>query len=124
EPARQTDVHSELARRPLPAGALRLADRGYLDLALLADYDAAGVYWISRVKADTLVEGAGRRAPLAAWLTACRADRVDQEVRVGADARLRCRLLACRVPAAVAQKRRQRLHRQAKKQGRKVSAAR
>jgi hypothetical protein len=124
EPARQTDVRSALVRRPLPAGALRLADRGYLELARLAEDSAAGVYWISRLPASTIVAGAGRRGPLATWLQGGTAERVDQEVTVGADGAVPGRLLAWRVPAWVARKRRQRLCRQAKKQGRKVSAAR
>jgi hypothetical protein len=124
EPARQTDVRSELVRRPLPAGALRLADRGYLDLARLADDTAAGVYWLSRLQSSMIVAGAGRRGTLAAWLKECTTECVDQEVEVGAADRLKCRLLARRVPAAIAKKRRQKLHQQAKKQGRKVSADR
>jgi hypothetical protein len=124
EPARQTDVRSELVRRPLPAGALRLADRGYLDLARLADDTAAGIFWISRLQSSMIVEGGGRRGRLATWLKPSTAERVDQEVQVGGTDRLKCRLLARRVPEAIAQKRRQRLHKQARKQGRKVSAER
>jgi hypothetical protein len=124
EPGRQTDVRSELVRRPLPAGALRLADRGYLDLERLADDTAAGVYWLSRLQSTMIVEGGGRRGPLAAWLQACPTDRVDQPVRVGGADQLPCRLLARRAPAAVAERRRQRLQQRARKQSRKVSAAR
>jgi hypothetical protein len=124
EPARQTDVRSELVRRPLPAGALRLADRGYLDLARLADDTAAGVSWISRLQSSMIVAGAGRRAPLAAWLQEGTAERVDVPVEVGGSDHLPCRLLACRVPAVVAQRRRHKLQQRAKKQGRKVSAER
>lgn len=124
EPARQTDVRSDLVRRPLPAGALRLADRGYLDLARLADDTAGGVYWLSRLQSSMIVEGAGRRGTLATWLQDCTAEYVDQAVTVGSSEHLHCRLLARRVPAAVAAKRRQKLHQQAKKKGRKVSAER
>lgn len=124
EPARQSDVRSELVRRPLPAGALRLADRGYLDLARLADDTAAGVYWISRLQGHMIVAGADRRGTLAAWLVACAAESVDAEVEVGGADRLRCRLLARRVPPAIARRRRDKLHQRARKQGRKVSAGR
>jgi hypothetical protein len=124
EPGRHTDVASDLVRRPLPAGSLRLADRGYLDLARLADDTAAGVFWLSRLQSTMILEGGGRRDTLAAWLQACPATQVDQQVRVGATDRLRCRLLARRVPARVAERRRERLRQRAKKQGRKVTAAR
>jgi hypothetical protein len=122
EPARQTDVRSELVRQPLPVGALRLADRGYLDFDRLADDTAAGVYWITRLQAHTIIAGAGRRGALGAWLRACTADQVDMEVAVGGSGSLRARLVAYRVPAWVAAKRRQRLQQRAKKKGRKVSA--
>jgi hypothetical protein len=122
-PGREADVRSELAWRPLPAGALRLADRGYLDLGLLADASAAGVYWITRLQANRVIRDArGQRAALAAWLAGCQGDGVDEWVWVGAEDQLPCRLLACRVPRAVAAKRRERLRRQAKKRGREVSA--
>jgi hypothetical protein len=123
EPGRQTDVRNELVRRPLPPGSLRLADRGYLDLTRLAEDTAAGVHWISRLQAGMLVNGDGRSGTLATWLKGCLADQVDQEVEVGSEG-LKCRLLARRVPPAIAAKRRQRLQKQARKQGRKVSAAR
>jgi DDE family transposase len=124
EPARQADVRSELVRRPLPAGALRLADRGYLDLERLADDTTAGVYWISRLRSRMIVAGAGRRGTLAEWLRGCTVECVDAEVEVGSTDRLRCRLLARRVPAAIAKRRREKLRQRAKKQGRKVSADR
>jgi hypothetical protein len=124
EPARETDVRSELVRRPLPAGALRLADRGYLDLARLADDTPAGICWISRLQSTMIVAGGGRRGTLAAWLGQCPAESVDQEVHVGGTDALPCRLLARRVPTAVVERRRQRLQQRAKKQGRRVSAAR
>jgi Transposase DDE domain len=124
EPGRQTDVRSELVRRPLPQGALRLADRGYLDLARLAEDTAAGVFWISRLQSTMIIEGGGRRGTLAAWLQQSTAERVDQEIQVGATDRMTCRLLARRVPEAVAQQRRQRLQQRAKKQGRRVSPER
>ena len=124
EPARQSDVRSELVRRPLPAGALRLADRGYLDLARLADDTAAGVYWISRLQSSMIVAGAGRRGTLANWLRDCTTECVDVAVEVGGTDRLPCRLLARRVPPAVAKRRRDKLRQRAKKQGRQVSADR
>lgn len=122
EPARQTDVRSELVRQPLPAGSLRLADRGYLDFERLAEDTAAGVYWLTRLQAHTVVTGEGRRGSLGAWLRGCTSDRVDVEVAVGGTGVLTARLVACRVPASVSAKRRQRLQKRAKKKGRKVSA--
>jgi hypothetical protein len=69
-------------------------------------------------------DAAGRKWSLAALLAGQPGDQVELRVAVGAQARLRCRLLAERVPAAVAELRRQRLRQQAKKKGRTVSAER
>ena len=66
----------------------------------------------------------GGKWSLGALLATQKGERVELAVQVGAEARLPCRLLAERVPAAVAEKRRQRLHKQARKKSRKVSAER
>jgi hypothetical protein len=120
---RESETHGPLAVQPLPRGALRLADLGYFDLALLQQYSQAGVYWLTRLQPRTHVYVQGQRiADLACWLKAQGQQRLDREVSVGA-LRLPCRLLAERVPAAVAAKRRQRLLRKAQKKGRHPSAA-
>lgn len=119
---RQPDVCSELAQGPLPAGALRLTDRGFFDLQVLSDYDQQGVYWISRLPARlSLYDAAGQKESLADWLARQKDDRLDVSLHVGVEVRLPCRLLAVRLPAAVVTKRRTRLLRQARKKGRKVS---
>ena len=80
---RQPDVCSELAQGPLPAGALRLADRGFFDLQVLSDYDRQGVYWISRLPARlSLYDAAGQQRSLADWLAEQKADRVDVSLPV------------------------------------------
>jgi hypothetical protein len=53
--ARAADAQAALNSAPLPAGGLRLADLGYFDLAVLRDYDRAGVWWLSRLKHGTAV---------------------------------------------------------------------
>jgi hypothetical protein len=125
---RTPDVATELARAPLPAGALRLADLGFFSLEVLRDYGDMGVLWLTRAKAHLKVRAeGGEELPLTDLLSRSGADRLDVQVQVGKEARLPCRLLAVRVPAAVAQRRRQRLLARAKKakkgKGRKVSAA-
>lgn len=121
---RQPDVTSALANAPLPPGALRLADCGFFDLTQLQDFSDAGVYWISRVPARTVVyNAAGTKQALTSLLRSCPDDRLDVTVEVGRTARLPCRLVALRLPPAVVAQRRARLLKQAKKKGRKVSAA-
>lgn len=121
---RQPDVCSALARGPLPAGALRLADRGFFDRRVLQDYNDQGVLWITRLAARTVVKPSQSVAcSLAEFLSRQKEDRVDEWVQIGREQPLSGRLLARRAPASVVSKRRQQLYKQAKKKGRKVSAA-
>lgn len=121
---RQPDVVSELARGPLPAGALRLADRGFFDRHVLQDYTDQGVFWITRLPTRLVVKPSqGEACSLATFLSRQQGDHVDQWVDVGRDQPLSGRLLARRAPAAVVAKRRERLYKEAKKKGRKVSVA-
>jgi hypothetical protein len=120
---REAETHGPLSVQSLPRGALRLADLGYFDLELLRQYRTAGVYWLSRLQPRTLVQVQGQRLrDLAVWLAAQGAQRLDVAITLG-EAQLPCRLLAVRVPAAVAEQRRQRLHRKAAKKGRRPSPA-
>jgi hypothetical protein len=124
-PGRSADTRAALAREFLPPGALRLTDLGYFDLGALQDYDTQGVYFLTRLTPRVVVfDAQGRKHSLAALLAAQSGEQLDTWVEVGAEARLRCRLVAVRVPEAVAEKRRQRLRQQALKKGRKVSAER
>jgi len=121
---RQPDVSSELARGPLPAGSLRLADRGFFDRQVLQDSSDQGIFWITRLPTRLLVQPPqGEACSLATFLSRQQGDQVDQWVEVGRDQPLSGRLLARRAPASVVAKRRARLYKEAKKKGRKVSAA-
>ena len=105
-----------------PPGALRLADLGYFSLALLHELSAAGVYWLSRLHLHTHVfDPAGPRLDLLPWLSQQQAMVHDLPICLGAQQRLHARLLAVRVPAQVAQQRRRRLRKQAKRKGQTLS---
>lgn len=68
---RTNDLECPLAHRPLPAGALRLADLGFYDLRLLQRYSEEGVFWVSRLHPGTLVFAAeGRPTQLLEFLRA------------------------------------------------------
>jgi len=122
---RSADTKAELSRAFLPPGALRLTDLGYFDLEALQLYDQQGVYFVSRLPSRSVLYTAeGRKWRLSAFLQAQTGDSVDLPVQVGAERRLPCRLLAQRVPSAVAELRRQRLQRTAQRKGRTVSAER
>jgi hypothetical protein len=121
---RTPDTKAPLATAPLPPGALRLTDLGYFDLKAMADLDRRGVFWLMRLKAGTkLYTADGRRHDSAAALLGAQAtERVEWAVALGVTQRLRCRLLAERVPPEVAEARRRRLHEDAQRQRRRLTA--
>jgi hypothetical protein len=123
-PGRAADATCDALLEPLPAGALRLGDLGYFDLRTFADLNARGVYWLSRFKAGTrLYDGQGRAWSLAEFLAQQTGDSVVVRVQLGSKLRLPCRLLARRVPAQVAEKRRARRRAKQCRNGRKYQHA-
>lgn len=126
EPARDPDQKTRLQQVSHPRGALRLADLGYFCLKTLGNMAAEGVYFISRIQSRTTVfETSGQPRVLLAWLTEqwC-GEALDLPVLLGAQARLACRLLACRVPEEVASRRRQKLRETCLRKGRAPSQER
>lgn len=123
-PGRTADPSCDAPLEPLRPGTLRLADLAYFNLRTFADLNAQGVYWLSRVKPGTRVDDAqGRAWTLADFLTQQTGDTVDVWVRLGAEDRLPCRLLAKRVPPEVAEQRRERLRSKQRRKGRKYRDA-
>jgi DDE family transposase len=105
-----------------PRGALRLADLGYFSLAILHELGAAGVYWLSRLHLHTHVfDQAGTCLDLVVWLNKQETCALDVPIYLGEAARLSARSLSVRVPAQVAEQRRRRLRKQAKRKGQTVS---
>src|SRR4051812_39178922 len=88
----------------------------------LQSYADQGVYFLSRIPAWTAVfDEKGRRVNLVRLLRQATANRLEREVRILHGCKLKVRLLAVRLPEAEAEKRRQRVLREAKQRGRKVS---
>lgn len=109
----------------LAAGALWLADLGYWSLTMLQTLDQQAIYWLSRLQVQTaLYDAVGHPYDLVALLDAQCAETLDLAVSLGEAHRLPARLLAARVPQAVADERRRRLRAAARKKGRMVSARR
>jgi len=122
-PGRHHDQRGPLAHVAVPPGALQVADLGYFSLERFAEIGAAGAFWLSRLRVDTVLADAGG-ARLDVLAAAAQADRLGGlDVRLGVRA-LPCRLVACRVPQAVAAERRRRLKRSAQKHGRTPSRSR
>jgi hypothetical protein len=120
--ARQSEraLAGELA--PPPPNSLRLCDLGFFDLERLAADQRAGIHFVSRVPALLTVRlGAQAAVNVTAWLNQQTADRIDTEVVLGTKDRLRCRLIALRLPAEVAEQRLRRLRKKLRKKGKKLS---
>lgn len=121
ETGRSADAVSPVLEKPLAAGSLVLRDLGYFDLERFAQFTTDGISWISRGKSNLTVQIDEQTHRLVGWLNHQTGDRVDREVKVG-DVGLACRLVAMRVPPAVAHERRRKAIQKAKKQGRQPSA--
>lgn len=127
QPGRTQDKNAPTQAWNLPKGALKIADLGYFSVKVLARLHAQGVFFLSRVQVGTKIALAtefvdlveiGRLLQQQTWPVA------DLPVRLGAGQKLACRLLALRVPEAVAQERRRKLCHEAKRKGQPVSQAR
>ncbi len=120
---RASDKTAPMQTAGLPAGALRIADLGYLDLSVWAAYDQQGVFWLSRYQSNLWVfTPAGQEMDLVALLHNYGAATLDQPVLLSQAHRLPCRLVAVRVPATVAAARRRKLKAESRAKGRTPSA--
>lgn len=121
---RSHDRQAAVVREQLPSGSLYMADLSYWHLTDLAAMDQAGVIWLSRLKPQTAIfTPSGQRWSLESLLQAQTGDEVELMVELGVQHRLAARLVARRVPAAVAQQRRRRIRAEAKRKGRTPSQA-
>lgn len=122
EDGRASDQRSVLQSDDLPPGSLRIADLGYFDIDEFVRLDGIGVYVLSRLQHGTAVFACdGQRLDLLAWLSQ-QAEVIDVPVSIGVKQRLAARLIAIRVPRAVARQRRNKSKAKAKKRGKSVSA--
>jgi len=119
---RSQDRGSALHAAPLPVGSLLLRDLGYWDLADLQARHQAGGCWLSRVMPGTILyETADQRWEVSKFLRRQRETRIEMPIYLGAAARIPARLLAVRVPAAVANQRRRAIRKAARRKGQTAS---
>lgn len=105
---RTQDRATALQQAVVPKGAIRIADLGFWSLPVFRRIAAGGGYFLSRHHPQTSVWQAGQRLDLPAWL-ATQDPIVDVAVDLGLAEHLPVRLLAIRVPQAVAEARRRRI---------------
>jgi Transposase DDE domain len=123
EPGCASDVKSPIAKAETAAGSLLVFDLGYFDVDRFATLDADGKKFISRLLHGTHVcTPEGAPLDLLTHLRKQTRSLVDEEILLGQSARLRCRLLAIRVPEEVANRRRQKAREKAAKKGRVPTA--
>jgi Transposase DDE domain len=116
------DKTSPYQNMELPRSALHLADLGYFSLEKLAQDHRRGVFWITRWKFRTLLwTESFDPIELASFLSHSALTELDVPVWVGGKQQVRCRLVACRVPQEVADRRRQRIYEQYRIKGRHPS---
>ncbi len=122
ENSRVNEHSSQIQARPLPAGALRIADLGFWSLAEMQNQAAAGVNWLSYLQVATAVfDPQGQRLDLLDWLSRQTAVCLERQVCLGHLYHLPVRLLAVRVPQEVADQRRRRLYEKARRLQKPVS---
>jgi hypothetical protein len=109
---------------PLPPGALRLSDRGFFAAAVFRAIVAAGGHFLSHpVPRLTVAYPTGTVRSLARFLGARRTPVVDLDLSVGTKDPLPCRLIAVRVPAQLAERRRAQERAEARREGRAARAS-
>jgi hypothetical protein len=118
-PGRQADARSDRPDDPVVPGSLSIRDLGYFSLERFRRLSAGGAYWISRWQQGTSVFDAdGGPLDLLGYVRGHRGGGpVDVPIRLGAEERLPCRLIALRVPPEVAARRRQKAYERASKHG-------
>jgi hypothetical protein len=125
EPGRASDAKSPIVQALPDADTLSIFDLGYFSLERFARVGDAGAHWISRFQHGTqILDDTGKTLDMRAFLeNSERGGVVDAWVTVGQKERLRCRLVAIRVPPEVANRRRQRIREKARDHGREASQA-
>ena len=124
EPGRRSDARSPIAVDQAEPGTLLVYDLGYFDVDRFAALDRHQTRFVSRfLYGTTVYDAQGEPLDLVAYLRRQSAGLVDVPIQLGAAERLRCRLIAVRVPPEVANRRRQQARNKARDHGRVASAA-
>lgn len=107
---------------PMPSGALRITDLGYFNLSVFRSIEEQQGYWLSRYAPKTvLMECSGKRIDLLQLLRKKCTNQLNLEIILGAEAKYPCRLIAERLPDAIAEQRRRRIHKDAAHDGKTAS---
>ena len=110
------DATAAKASEPLPEGSLRLADLAYFSLNTFEKLTENGIYWISRLKANTyLSDETGERLSLEKMLKTEQNTHIGRRIRIGKTKQLQGYLVAEKLSEAEANKRRRHIRYWAKR---------
>ena len=110
---RAAERSGEAHEAPLPQGCLYTVDAGYFTLAEMRAHGKAGCYWLTTANAGTpLIDEHGQCWDLVSFLRAQTGQEVDVQVLLGKYERLPVRLIARRVSAEQAERRRKSANRE------------
>jgi hypothetical protein len=110
EAGRSTDNATCRQQARRGAGSLRITDLGYFNVMVFAAMMAADEHFLSRLQFGTgVMLRNGSEVELLSWLAKQSGPFVDQPIRLGKEQKLACRLIAWRVPAEQANRRRRKL---------------
>lgn len=119
---KQHDQKTAIMACELPAGSLHLGDLGFFKLDRFADWNQAGVYWLTRFKVGTLVYEADGQLLDVLTRLATAGRPVCMPVRIGARKHLTAYLVAAPLPEDAYAKRLARLREAARLDQRPLSA--
>lgn len=124
QPGRTPDQAYAGYLQTIQPGALYMNDLGYFVLSHFRQMDEQKAYFLSRFDTKTALfePTTDEKIDLLAWLRAQTSTHCEMECVVGAEEKLRCRLLAVRVPQEVADRRRQKACERARRKGRTPTA--
>ena len=119
------DATAAKAAAPLREGSLRLADLAYFSLDELEKLTENGIYWVSRLKANSyLADENGQRMDLEKMLKTAEEDiYIRKAIQIGKRKQLRVYLVAQRLSQAETNKRRRYIRRRAKRKAKTPSKA-
>ncbi len=124
EQGRATDGATDRQQVIQSKGSLRIADLGYYSIPVLERIDNADAYYLSRFPHTTMVHVEGIKHNVVQRLNSTQLGTIDQVIELGASDRLKCRLVAWRVPEEIANTRRGKIRATAKrKKGREPREA-
>lgn len=124
EQGKEPDGASTRQQVEFVAGSLRVTDLGYFNLGVFAEIAAAKAFFLSRIQHTTIVWVNNERVgDVVSWLNGQTELLIDRWIEVGVTHRLRCRLIAWRIPVEQANRRRQRVRKEASKRGRQATEA-